>query len=160
LTIYETALSSIPGHRGRLSISDGIIAIPLFMRLALMRASSSYSKVLCLAAVEAIKHVLEIEAEDEEVIQQYVLIDLIYIPQWLFLVSRRSLFYASIGVGVDWLLEGTAEGGWLYSLDYSPPHHRHANENAMELEHAKLHHPELQFLQGKELKLRQSCMFH
>ena len=70
--------------------ANGIIAIPPFMTLALMRANSSDLKVLCLAAVEAIKHILENESEEEQDAQQNMLIDLIDIPHWLFLVSRRS----------------------------------------------------------------------
>jgi hypothetical protein len=72
------------------------------MTLALMRANSSNSKVLCPAAVEAIKYVLENESDEEQAVQQHMLIDLIYIPPWLFVVSRRSLVDAtSFGVGAS-----------------------------------------------------------
>jgi hypothetical protein len=55
----------------RLSVTNGIIAIPPFMlKLTLMRANSTDSKVLCLAAVEAIRNVLENEVEEEEFMQQ------------------------------------------------------------------------------------------
>ena len=86
---------------------DAIVPIPPFMIVALMRASTSYSTVLCLAAIEAIKHVLENEADDEED-KQRMLRHLIYIPQWLFLVSRNvlrepdSLVDRSTWISIDW----------------------------------------------------------
>ena len=57
----------------------------------------------------------------------------------------RSVVDTSFGVGVDWWLQGTFEDGWLFDLDYSRRHGR-ANDYAMELEHAKLHHHKLQFM--------------
>ena len=63
---------------------NGIIAIPPFMTVALMRAHLMDSKVLCVAAVEAIRHILE---EEDKIVQQDMLMHLEYIPQWLFLVS-------------------------------------------------------------------------
>ena len=64
---------------------DAIVAIPPFMTVALMHANTSESTVLCLAAVEAIKHVVENEADNKED-NQRMLRQLIYsiIPQWLF----------------------------------------------------------------------------
>ena len=41
----------------RVQCMDAIVPIPPFMTIALMRASTSDSTVLCLAAIEAIKHV-------------------------------------------------------------------------------------------------------
>ena len=96
---YERAVS--------VEFMDAIIAIPPFVTVALMRANTSNSTVLCLAAVEANKHVLENEADDEED-KQRILRQLIYIPQWLFLVTRNVLWepdYAvdrSIWITIDW----------------------------------------------------------
>jgi hypothetical protein len=81
---------------------------PPFMTVALMRANTSNSTVLCLAAIEAIKHVLENEAPDDEADKQRMLRQLIYIPQWIFLVSRNVLrepdyvVDRSIWISIDW----------------------------------------------------------
>jgi hypothetical protein len=86
---------------------DAIVAIPPFMTVALMRANTSDSTALCLAAIEAIKHVLENEADDKED-KQRMLRQLICIPQWLFLVSRNVLrepdypVDRSIWISIDW----------------------------------------------------------
>ena len=90
------------------------------------------------------KHVLENEVD--EVVQQDMLMSLIYIPQWLFLVSMRSLVDASSGIGVDWL-QRDFNDFWLFDLYYIVRHGR-ANDYAMELQRTKLHHPELQFMKG------------
>jgi hypothetical protein len=74
----------------RISVRNGIIAIPPFMTLALTRANSSDPRVLLMAAVEAIRLVLENNRPEEDEIQQrYRLRELEYIPQWLFLASNR-----------------------------------------------------------------------
>jgi hypothetical protein len=74
----------------RVECMDAIVPIPPFMTVALMRANTSNSTVLCLAAIEAIKHILENEADGEED-KKRMLRDLIHILQWLFLVSRNVL---------------------------------------------------------------------
>ena len=51
------------------------------MTVALTRGNSTNSKVLCLAAVEAIRHLLENEVEEDKVVQQDMLMHLKYIPQ-------------------------------------------------------------------------------
>ena len=68
----------------RLSVTNGIIAISPFMTLALMRANSMDSKVLCLAAVVAIQHVLENEVEQDMVVQQDMPMYLKYNPNGYF----------------------------------------------------------------------------
>jgi hypothetical protein len=74
----------------RIHVRNGIIAIPPFMTLALTRANSTDPRVLLMAAVEAIRHVLETDGPQEDKIQQrYRLMELQYIPQWLFLASIR-----------------------------------------------------------------------
>ena len=74
----------------RLHVRNGIIAIPSFMTLALTRANSTDARVLLMAAVEAIRHVLENDGpEENEIQQQYRLMELQYVPQWLFLASNR-----------------------------------------------------------------------
>jgi hypothetical protein len=74
----------------RLSVRNGIIAIPPFMTLALMRANSTDPRVLLMAAVDAIRLVLENFRPEEDAIQhRYRLMELEYIPQWLFLASNR-----------------------------------------------------------------------
>ena len=129
----------------RLSVTNGIIAIPPFMTVALIRANTSDSTVLCLAAVEGIKHILENEVEEDEVVQQdMLLMYLKYISQWLFLVLTTSLVDASFGVGVDWLDRGFNDF-WLHDVAFSRCRGR-ANDYAMELERTNLHQPELQFM--------------
>ena len=74
----------------RLHVRNGIIAIPAFMTLALTRANSTNPSVLLMAAVEAIRLFLENDRPEEDEIQQrYRLMELEYIPQWLFLASNR-----------------------------------------------------------------------
>ena len=101
---------------------------------------------MCLAAVEAIKHVLENKLEEDEVAVQHqdMLMYSIYIPQWQFLVLRTILVDASFGVGVDWLQRGYNDY-WLHGQRLSRRHGR-ASDYAMELERTNLHHPELQFM--------------
>ena len=72
-------------------LRNGIIAIPPFMTLAcLTRANSTDPRGLLMAAVEAIRLVLENDRpEEDEIQQQYRLMELEYIPQWLFLASSR-----------------------------------------------------------------------
>jgi hypothetical protein len=103
--------------------TDAIVAILPFMTVALMRANTNNSTVLCLAAIEAIKHVLENEADDEEEDKQCMLRQLIYTPQWLFLVSRNVLrepFYAvdrTVWISIDWYadlsFEAVKNRSWL-----------------------------------------------
>jgi Ankyrin repeats (3 copies) len=74
----------------RLHICEGIIALPPFMTLALTHANSSDPRVLLMAAVQAIRVVLENDvAEEDEIEERYRLMELEYIPQWLFLESSR-----------------------------------------------------------------------
>jgi hypothetical protein len=73
----------------RLHVRNGIIPIPPLMTLALTRANSTDPRVLLMAVVEAIRHVLENDGpEEDEMQQRYRLIELEYIPQWLFLASN------------------------------------------------------------------------
>ena len=66
----------------------GEIRHGLVMTLALTRANSTDPKVLLMAAVEAIRLVLENDRPEEDKIQQqYRLMELEYIPKWLFLAS-------------------------------------------------------------------------
>jgi hypothetical protein len=53
-----------------LHVHNGIIAIPPFMTLALTRANSTDPRVLLMAAVEAIRLVLENDRPEEDEIQQ------------------------------------------------------------------------------------------
>ena len=126
----------------RLCVTNGIIAIPPFMTVALMRAHSTDSKVLCMAAVEAIRHILE---EEDEIVQQDMLMHLKYIPQqWLFLVSTVSPRSNTFGIEVDRLHRGD-NSYWLHDDDFNRRFGR-ANNYAFELEDTTLHRPDLVFL--------------
>jgi hypothetical protein len=96
----------------RLHVTNGIIAIPPFITLALTRANSTDPSVLLMAAVEAIRHVLENDVpEEDEVMQEFRLLYLRYISQWLFLASNTihddeatNTIHddeATFGIGVD-----------------------------------------------------------
>jgi hypothetical protein len=65
--------------------ANGIIAIPPFVTAALMHANSTDANDLFLVIVNAIKEVLEMEADNEEA-KKNMLSHLVYIPQWLFMV--------------------------------------------------------------------------
>ena len=80
------------------------------MTLALTRANSTDPRVLLMAAVEAIRLVLENDGPEEDKIQQrYRLMELEYIPKWLFLASSRTSDEEimdeedNFGIGVEWL---------------------------------------------------------
>ena len=125
----------------RLCVTNGIIAIPAFMTVALTRAHSTDSKVLCMAAVGAIRHVLE---EEDEIVQQDMVMHLKYIPQWLFLVSKVSPTSNTFGIEVDWLDRGD-NTSWLHDDDFNR-RFRRADKYAFELEDTTLHRPDLEFL--------------
>ena len=128
----------------RLSVTNGIIAIPPFMTVALVHANSRDSKVLCLAAVEAIRHVLENGVEEDKVVQQDMLMHLKYIPQWLFLVSTVSLVDATFGIEVEWFDRGD-NTFWLHEPKFNL-RRGYANNYAIELQDTTLHQPNLLFL--------------
>ena len=125
----------------RLCVTNGIIAIPPFMTVASMRAHSTDSKVLCMAAVEAITHVLK---EEDQIVQQDIIMHLKYIPQWLFLASKVSPTSNTFGIEVDWLDCGD-NTYWLHDDDFNRCFGR-ANKYAFELEDTTLHQPDMEFL--------------
>jgi hypothetical protein len=128
----------------RLHVTNGIIAITPFMTLALTHSNSTDPRVLLTAAVEVIRHVLEHEVEEDEVMQQDMLLYLKYIPQWLFLALRLSLIDNSFGIAVDWLDRGD-NTFWLHEPQFNLRRGR-ANNYAIELQDTNLHPPDLVFL--------------